>query len=110
VLDFKSSLLGAATAALGDTPDGTVLLQPVAIAYTRIHGMAMGRQHRTIASWPGDVGIGPHLIGILREGGIDVDISFGPALAFDRSTNRKTATQSLRSVVRDMLSARLRGR
>ncbi len=42
-------------------------MQPVAIAYTRVHGMAMGRYFRPLVSWPGDVELMPHLKGILRE-------------------------------------------
>lgn len=49
-----------------------MIMQRAAIAYTGVHGMAMGRYHRPIASWPGDVQLIPHLEGILREGAIDV--------------------------------------
>jgi len=43
VLEVKTSLFGAAAAALPLAPEGVVYVQPVAIAYTRIHGMPMGR-------------------------------------------------------------------
>ena len=53
VLPFNSSLFGAATAALPFAPEGKVHIQPVSIAYTALHGMAMGRYHRPVAGWPG---------------------------------------------------------
>jgi hypothetical protein len=51
VMPFKSSLFGAASAALPlCAPDGVVHIQPVAIAYTGIHGLPMGRYHRPVAA------------------------------------------------------------
>jgi 1-acyl-sn-glycerol-3-phosphate acyltransferase len=85
-----------------------VLIQPVAIAYTRIHGMPMGRYHRPIAAWPGDVALMPSLIGVLREGAIDVDVSFGEAVRFTAESRRKDISQAMEKAVRAMLIERLR--
>ncbi len=109
ILEFKSSLFGAASAALPFAPGGEVLVQPVAIAYTRIHGMPMGRLHRPIAAWPGDVPLGPSLIGVLKEGAIDVDVCFGEAVRFTAESRRKDVARETEQAVRRMLIARLRG-
>lgn len=46
VLPFKSSLFGAAQLALRDTDTHRVLVQPVSIAYTKVHGLPLGRYMR----------------------------------------------------------------
>jgi len=108
VLEFKSALFGAASAALPFTEDGTVLVQPVAIAYTRVHGMPMGRYHRPIAAWPGSIALMPSLMGILKEGAIDVDVSFGAAVRYTGECRRKDISHAMERAVRSMLIERLR--
>lgn len=110
LLEIKSSLFGAAASAVPQSPTGTVHVQPVALAYTRVHGMAMGRYHRPIAAWPGDIALLPHLLGVLREGALDVDLVFGEAIDFARDTNRKLVSRQVEAALRAMLVARLRGR
>ncbi|GGA89653.1 1-acyl-sn-glycerol-3-phosphate acyltransferase [Brucella endophytica] len=110
VLPFKSSLFGAASAAIRETDVETVAVQPVAIAYTKLHGLPMGRYHRPIASWPGDVELLPHLKGILREGAIDVDIRFGEPVEIRAGTDRKRLASNMEAQVRSMLLTSLMGR
>src|SRR6185437_7724143 len=43
---FNSTLFGAAKMARDQAPEGKVFIQPVAIAYTRLHGMPLGRDKR----------------------------------------------------------------
>jgi 1-acyl-sn-glycerol-3-phosphate acyltransferase len=109
VLPFKSSLFGAASAALPHAPDKTVHIQPVAIAYTGIHGLPMGRYHRPVAAWPGDVALGPHLMGVLREGAIEVDVVFGETIAFDAAADRKQTARRVEAQIRSAVAAALRG-
>lgn len=110
LLEIKSSLFGAAAAAAPATPEKLVHVQPVAIAYTRVQGMAMGRYHRPIAAWPGDIELAPHLLGVMREGAIDVDVAFGEAIEFHAGDNRKLLSQTVTRSMRRMLIRHLRGR
>ena len=110
LLGFKSSLFGAAAAAVPHSPTETVHIQPVAIAYTRVHGMPMGRYHRPLASWPGDIPLGSHLIGVLKEGAIDVDVTFGDVIDYTLSSNRKAVSREVENSIRTMLMQKLRGR
>ncbi|WP_085031620.1 lysophospholipid acyltransferase family protein [Ensifer aridi] len=110
LLDIKTSLFGAAASAIPQSPTGVVHVQPLAISYTGIHGMPMGRYYRPIAAWPGDIGLLPHLIGVLREGALDVDVDFGEAVDYDRQSNRKEVSRTIEQRIRKMLSDRLRGR
>ncbi|MFD1744767.1 lysophospholipid acyltransferase family protein [Rhizobium helianthi] len=107
LLDIKSSLFGAASAAVSSSPEGVVHVQPVSIAYTGIHGMPMGRYHRPLAAWPGDVELVPHLMGVLKAGALDVDVDFGEVVEFRADTNRKVASGAIVSRLRTMLSQRL---
>lgn len=110
ILDTKSSLFGAAAAAVPHTPEGVVHVQPVALAYTRVHGMAMGRYHRPIAAWPGDIELMPHLLGVLKEGALDVDVVFGETVDFRQGDNRKHLSRAVTAQLRLMLASHLRGR
>ncbi|WP_312418361.1 lysophospholipid acyltransferase family protein [Shinella sp.] len=110
LLEVKSSLFGAAASAVPHAPDGIVHIQPVSIAYTGLHGMAMGRYHRPIAAWPGDIELLPHLMGILRAGAVDVDVDFGERVDYQRTSNRKEVSRTVEARIRAMLGARLRGR
>lgn len=110
LLLMKSSLFAAAMAAAAESPDGTVHVQPVAVAYTRIHGMPMGHYHRPIAAWPGDVELLPHLIGVLETGALDVEVAFGQAIDVTPETNRKQLSQQAEEQIRDFLERLLRGR
>lgn len=109
VLPFKSSLFGAASAARPHSPDGVVHIQPVAIAYTGIHGLPMGRYHRPVAAWPGDVALGPHLIRVLREGALEVDVVFADPIEFGADADRKQTARLAEARVRAGLAAALRG-
>ncbi len=108
--EIKSSLFAAASSAAHFAPEGVVHVQPVAIAYTRIHGMAMGHYHRPVVAWPGDVPLVPHLLGILKTGAFDVEVRFGDTVEVMVGTSRKHVSNFVRDHLRDMLEKSLRGR
>jgi 1-acyl-sn-glycerol-3-phosphate acyltransferase len=110
LLPFKSTLFGAARLALGQGNAETVYIQPVAIAYTKLHGMPMGRQHRAVASWIGDADLVPHLKEVLREGAMDVEVQFGEPLEFRAGSDRKQVTRRVEDQVRAMMIEALRTR
>ncbi|MCX8281813.1 lysophospholipid acyltransferase family protein [Phyllobacterium sp. 0TCS1.6C] len=110
ILPFKSSLFGAAQFATKETEAKQVVIQPVAIAYTRVHGIPMGRFHRPIIAWPGDVELGPSLLGMLREGAFDVDVRFGEPVIIDEASDRKALTRVMEDRVRRMMQTSLMGR
>lgn len=108
LMPFKSTLFGAAKLALDESSVETVYIQPLAIAYTRLHGMAMGRRQRGIASWIGDMDLWPHIKILLAEGAIDVELHFGEPIAFSAESRRKEASQAMESQVREMMQKALR--
>lgn len=106
---FNSSLLGAAQLAIKTSGKSSVLIQPVAIAYTKMHGVALGRYFRPEAAWPGDVSLASHVINIVKQGALDVELHFGEPIPFDVRSNRKIITRQIEAEVRHMLNTSLRG-
>ncbi|WP_246333178.1 lysophospholipid acyltransferase family protein [Aureimonas mangrovi] len=109
VLPFKSALFGAAQGALAASGRGEVLVQPVSIAYTRSHGLPLGRAGRPLAAWPGDVALGPHLKSFVLNGAVDAEIAFAEPIVVTVETNRKALTSACEREVSRMLLASLRG-
>ncbi|HWU62861.1 MAG TPA: lysophospholipid acyltransferase family protein [Ensifer sp.] len=108
LLPVKTSLFGAASAALPAAPEGVVLIQPVAIAYTRAHGLPLGRFHRALAAWPGDTELMPHLSRVLRMGSLQAEVTFCDTIAFSASSNRKAVSRLVEDEIGDALHASLR--
>lgn len=108
VLPFRSALLGGLRDAMEDHGRGYV--QPVSIAYQRFHGIPMGRRHRDVAAWFGDMDLVPHLWQVAREGAIDVLVSFGPVEEVAHADDRKTLSRKLETSVRRLTSEALAGR
>ncbi|GGD03491.1 1-acyl-sn-glycerol-3-phosphate acyltransferase [Aureimonas glaciei] len=109
VLPFKTALFGAAQTALKQSGAEAVVVQPVSIAYVRAHGLPLGRFHRPLAAWPGDVTLGPHLVRFLREGAIDVEISFGTPIPFTPTSDRKAVARAAEAEVRRLMGQSLAG-
>ena len=112
VLPFKSALVGAAQMVLQheSTDHEAVWVQPVSVAYTRLNGMPMGRQHRHIAAWYGDITMVPHLWRILVTGPLDVVVTAGEPFKLEGADDRKAVTGRAERDVRRMLAASLAGR
>jgi len=108
VLPFRSALLGGLRDAMEENGRGFV--QPVSIAYRKFHGIPMGRQHREIAAWYGDMDLVPHLMRVLREGAIDVTVAFGKVLEVAHADDRKALSRNVESSVRRLVSLSLAGR
>jgi len=107
VLPFKTTLFGAASMMLSASPHDRLWIQPVAVAYTRLHGLPMGRRHRPLVSWIGDQDMVPHLLGVLRESAVDVEVHFGEPVAFDGGSNRKQVAREIEDRVRRLMHGAL---
>jgi 1-acyl-sn-glycerol-3-phosphate acyltransferase len=111
VLPFRSALIGAARDALVEAGDASkVWIQPLSVAYTGLHGLPAGRQHRPALAWYGEFALWPHLIGVIRRGAIDVVMTWGGAVPFDASSDRKAVAKSVERTVRELTALALRGR
>jgi 1-acyl-sn-glycerol-3-phosphate acyltransferase len=98
LLPFRSSLVGAARAALIDGALDAIDLQPLAIAYTRRNGLPVTRRERPEIAWYGDMELVSHLAVFLREGPLDVVVTWGEPMPFNG--DRKQATAAAEIAVR----------
>jgi 1-acyl-sn-glycerol-3-phosphate acyltransferase len=94
--------------ALEASPEGKVFIQPVAIAYTRLHGMPLGRDKRGHVAWIGDQDLLPHVVALLRGGALDAEIRFGEPVEFNTGSKRKETARRVEEEVRSMFVSALR--
>ena len=109
VLPFRSALIGAVKEA-GSRAEHGILIQPMSICYTGLHGIPMGRQHRPLVAWYGDLDFMPHIKAFIERGAIDVVVSYGDPVLADATADRKAMAKSLEGAVRKITAATLRGR
>ncbi|MCB5174790.1 MULTISPECIES: lysophospholipid acyltransferase family protein [Microvirga] len=102
LLPFRSSLVGAAQTALTNGSE-RVLLQPLAIRYTRRHGLPVTRRDRPFIAWYGDMELAPHLKMFVQATPLDVVVTWGEPIPFNGS--RKGATVQAEAEVRRALTA-----
>jgi 1-acyl-sn-glycerol-3-phosphate acyltransferase len=105
VLEFRSALVGAMAQV---EPEHEVLLQPASIGYTRVQGVPLGRRHRPLVAWYGDLDFTPHFKEMVRRGPFDVTVTFGEPVRIDGSQDRKAVARSLEATVRRLTAAALR--
>jgi 1-acyl-sn-glycerol-3-phosphate acyltransferase len=103
LLPFRSSLVGAARAALAEPGLERIHLQPLAIAYVRRNGLPVTRRERPAIAWYGDMELAPHLAQFVSGGPLDVAVTWGEPVVFDPQTNRKAATARAEAAVRAAL-------
>ena len=72
---------------------GGILIQPMSIGYTGLHGIPMGRQHRPLVAWYGDLDFMPHIKAFIARGAVDAVVSYGEPVAADGSADRKAMTK-----------------
>lgn len=109
VLPFRSALVGAVHHALGASTDHSqITVQPMSLAYVGFGGVPMGRGLRERVAWYGDADLIPHLLCVLASGAIDVSVSWGEAVAYDMSADRKAIARDAEKSVRRMTVAALR--
>ncbi|GGF01670.1 1-acyl-sn-glycerol-3-phosphate acyltransferase [Stappia taiwanensis] len=109
VLPFRSALIGAARHAVAGE-EGEVWIQPLAIAYTGLHGLPMGRQFRPHVAWYGDMEMVPHFMEVVKQGAIDVWVVWGEPVKVPADADRKALTRQLEETVRALSAEALAGR
>lgn len=105
VLPFKSAFLALAERELDGRP---VTVQPLAITYTCVNGVALDHRTRPDIAWYGDMSLVPHLWQFLQLGRVDVALDILPPITAAEAGDRKTLARLAHAAVRDA-SARRRG-
>ena len=109
VLPFRSALVGAAQAAMMQAGAVNVVIQPVTIAYTKLQGMPVSRNERSLIAWIKSKSVGENIHEILSGGVKDVTIAFGDPMPLSEADDRKKITRNCEDEVRRMLVALNRG-
>jgi 1-acyl-sn-glycerol-3-phosphate acyltransferase len=113
VLPFRSALFGAVKDAVMAPRAGvsqSICVQPLAITYTHLNGLPMGRRMRPAVAWYGDVDFVPHLKQFVQSGAVDAVLAWGEGRAYDGAVNRKVLMAALETSVRDLHVRTLQGR
>ena len=102
VLPFKTSLLAAAKPprAIGEAVTD-VVVQTLAIAYTHVHGVPMGRADRSLTGWYGDMEMGSHAWELLCAGPIDVTVKLGVPVPLEQFSDRKALARHSEAEIRN---------
>lgn len=108
IAPFKSSLFQAAEIETG-TGIGTVKVQPVSIAYTRLDGMPMGRALRPIYAWYGDMDLVPHLTHWLGVGRVGIDVIYHEPMRLSDFGSRKQLSAACEASVARGVEGALKG-
>lgn len=112
IMPFRSSLVGAARAALQAEGAGLerVHLQPLALTYPRRNGLPVIRSERPEIAWYGDMELAPHLGLFAGRGPIDAHVVWGAPIPFEAGTDRKRATAMAEASVRRAVGLSVTGR
>lgn len=109
VLPFRSALVGAAQHAMIEAGASEVVIQPVTIAYTRLQGLPVSRNERSLIAWIKSKSVKQNIAEILSGPVKDVTIAFGAPMPLNQGDNRKAVTKAAEDQVRAMLVALNRG-
>jgi 1-acyl-sn-glycerol-3-phosphate acyltransferase len=108
VLPFKSALFAAASTNGNGNGGAPTTVQPLAIAYTRLHGLPLGRHYRPLVAWYGDMEAAGHAWQLLKSGPVDVHITIGAPLPLEQLADRKALARHSEAEVRAAFTAMLR--
>ena len=86
-----------------------LVVQPVSVAYTRLHGIPMGRRNRPYFAWYGDMELAPHLWEAFQMGPIDVIVEFHDPVTIRQLGNRKALANYCEAKCREGLLRALTG-
>lgn len=106
VLPFRSALFGVAEREVAGRP---LTVQPFSIAYTRLHGVPIGREWQPVYAWYGDMDLPSHLWRVLGLGRARIDLVFHPPVTITAFGRRKALADYCFATVRDGVLRALSG-
>ena len=107
VLNFNSTFFSVAENRVLTDP---TTVQPVAIAYTRLNGLPVGRSRRPLFAWYGDMNLVGHLWSVLGQSTVTVEIAFLPPVTVETCGSRKEMAKHCQLLVATCVSDMLSGR
>src|SRR5690606_4421593 len=109
VLPFRSALIGAAQHAMIEAGARDVMIQPLPIAYTRLQGLPVSRNERSLIAWIKSKSVRRNIAEILAGPVKDVTVAFGTPMPLSEKDDRKAVSKAAENQVRAMLVALNRG-
>jgi len=107
VLNFNSTFFSVAENRVLTDP---TTVQPVAIAYTRLNGLPVGRSRRPLFAWYGDMSLVGHLWSVLGQSTVTVEIAFLPPVTVETCGSRKEMAKHCQLLVATCVSDMISGR
>ena len=107
VLPFRSALFGVAQLRRDEKP---IAVQSVAIAYTRLDGIPLGRYWRPLFAWFGDLDLVPHLWQMVRLGRLTVRVEFHEPVTVGGFGSRKALAEHCWRVIANGVDRAVSGR
>ncbi|MET0440221.1 MAG: lysophospholipid acyltransferase family protein [Devosia sp.] len=105
VLPFRSALVGAAQHAMEAAGATEVNIQPLTVAYTRLEGLPISRNERTLVAWIKSKSVKQNIVEILSGPIKDVTVAFGTPQVLAHGADRKVVTKAAEREVRATLVA-----
>ncbi|CAN7459484.1 lysophospholipid acyltransferase family protein [Devosia sp. LjRoot3] len=105
VLPFRSALVGAAQHAMEAAGATEVNIQPLTVAYTKLHGLPISRNERSLVAWIKSKSVKQNIMEILSGPMKDVTVAFGTPQVLAHGADRKVVTKAAEHEVRAMLVA-----
>ena len=110
VLPFRSALFAAVKPPGGEPAGENVSVQTLALAYTKVYGLPLGRRGRPQVAWYGDMDMASHAWRLLGLGPLDANIRIGPPVPLDDFPDRKALARYTEDKIRRDVVELLRGR
>ena len=107
VLRFNSTFFSVAETEAQGKP---VTVQPIAIAYTTLDGLPLGRSRRPLFAWYGEMDLVSHLWSVLGQSIVTVEIAFLPTTTMEACGSRKDMARRCELMVATSVSDMLGGR
>ena len=101
VLSLKSSLFAAVEPEKGVNEPIDVLIQPVAIVYSKYKNQGMNQAKRDYYAWYADFPFGSHVMNMLALGNVTAEVSFCRPVKLSDFLNRKDCAFACGSAMRD---------
>lgn len=105
VLPFRSALVGAAQHAMEAAGATEVNIQPLTVAYTKLEGLPISRNERSLVAWIKSKSVKQNIAEILGGPRKDVTVAFGTPQILAHGADRKVVTKAAEQEVRSMLVA-----
>jgi 1-acyl-sn-glycerol-3-phosphate acyltransferase len=109
VLPFRTALFASAKPSGEDAAalEEGIFVQTLAIAYTRVHGIPLGRLSRPRIAWYGDMNLASHAWDVLKMGPLDVHVRLGDPVPLAKFVDRKALARFTEKRVRADVAALL---